>query len=84
MEGISLIAGDIFVKQGDVESGRRMYENAKKTPTYDRWPFGAELDRRLADAEARAALYMDDDPKNDPPTWMEEKTLCVGCHANKH
>lgn len=83
VEGISLIAGDIFVKQGDVESGRLMYENAKVSPTYDRWLFGEELDRRIAEAEERAALYEDEDPENDPETWMEGSHLCVGCHANK-
>jgi hypothetical protein len=40
------------------------------------------LEQRIADADARAALYLDDDPANDPQTWMESDLICVGCHAS--
>ena len=80
-EGILLIFGDIFIKNGDAGTGRHFYEAVKQTPTYDDWPFHAELEERIADADQRAALYDDDDRYNDPPTWMEGDNLCVGCHA---
>jgi hypothetical protein len=48
------------------------------------WLFPDELEARIASAEERAALYADEDPDNDPPTWMAERKLCVGCHASKH
>ena len=82
-EGIFLIYGDVLVKSGDVALGRRLYEAAKASPTYDRWLFNEQLEARIAGAEARAALYLDDDQSNDPPTWMQERNLCVGCHASK-
>jgi hypothetical protein len=82
-EGAQLIAGDIFVKAGDAEQGRRLYNAAKLSPTYDHWPFRQVLDRRISEADERMALYLDGDDTNDPPTWMDEHRLCVGCHANE-
>lgn len=82
-EGVALVAGDIFVKSGDAAGARRLYENAKAAPNYARWPFKAVLDRRIADADARQQLYVDDVKDNDPLTWMQEGQLCVGCHANE-
>jgi hypothetical protein len=83
-EGIALIAGDVFVKSGDAAKGRGFYAKAKLSPTYDHWPFKQELEKRIADADAHAALYLDADEENDPPTWMDEGHLCVGCHADQN
>ena len=82
-EGAMLIAGDIFAKAGDADSARHLYNSAKASPTYDHWPFGRELDRRIAEVDQRTALYLDGDDANDPPTWMDEHKLCVGCHADE-
>lgn len=73
----------MLVKSGDLALGRRLYEAAKLSPTYDRWLFAEQLEARIAGAEARAALYLDDDESNDPLTWMQGRDLCVGCHASK-
>ncbi|HEY6560145.1 MAG TPA: hypothetical protein VI072_22830 [Polyangiaceae bacterium] len=83
-EGIFLIYGDLFVKRGDARRARQLYETAKASPTFDAWPFGVELEERIANADARAALYVDEDRTNDPPMWMQGHNLCVGCHASKH
>jgi hypothetical protein len=82
-EGIWLIYGDVLVKNGDPSLGRQLYETAKLSPTFDAWLFADELDARISGAEERARLYLDGDPSNDPPTWMQERNLCVGCHASK-
>jgi hypothetical protein len=82
-EGIFLIYGDVLVKSGDPGLGRQLYETAKQSPTFDAWPFGHELEARIAGIDERAALYLDGDGSNDPPTWMEQRNLCVGCHASK-
>ena len=82
-EGASLIGGDVFVKAGDAEGGRRLYNTAKASPTYDHWPFRQDLERRISEADQRVSLYLDDDDTNDPPTWMDEHQLCVGCHADE-
>ncbi len=82
-EGIFLIYGDVFVKSGDPNRARQLYETAKLSPTFDAWPFAVELDARIESAAERAALYADADRSNDPPTWMQEKNLCIGCHASR-
>ncbi len=82
-EGILIIFGDIYVKHGDVDSALNLYSQAERAPNFDAFLFEADLEARIADAEDRAALYLDDDPFNDPPTWMEGDKLCVGCHASK-
>lgn len=81
-EGLFLTFGDVLVKQGDAARARVVYENARSSPAYDRWILRDLLEERIAGADARAALYLDDDPANDPLTWMEEDQVCVGCHAS--
>lgn len=81
-EGIFLTFGDILVKQGDAAGGRALYANARSSPAFDTWLLRDLLDERVEQAAARAELYLDDDPSNDPPTWMEGDRICVGCHAS--
>lgn len=82
-EGIFLIYGDVFVKSGDLNRARQLYETAKLSPTFEAWPFAAELEARIESAAERAALYADADGSNDPPTWMQQSNLCIGCHASR-
>jgi hypothetical protein len=82
-EGIFLIYGDLFVKRGDPAGARKLYETAKKSPTYDNWLFQAELEERIARADEHAARYIDSDASNDPSNWVQSQHLCVGCHASK-
>jgi hypothetical protein len=82
-EGLFLTFGDVVVKQGDAARARVVYENARSSPAYDRWLLRDLLEERIAGADARAALYLDEDPANDPLTWMEEDQVCVGCHASR-
>ncbi len=82
-EGIFLIYGDVLVKSGNPSLGRQLYETARLSPTFDAWLFPDVLEARIASAEQRAVLYLDGDRENDPPTWMEDRNLCIGCHASK-
>jgi hypothetical protein len=80
-EGIFLTFGDVLVKHGDAARGRALYENARAAPGYASWILRELVEERIVQADARAALYGDDDPANDPLTWMEEDRICVGCHV---
>jgi hypothetical protein len=82
-EGLFLTFGDVVVKRGDADRARVLYANARSAPDYDRWILRDVLEDRIAGADARAQLYLDDDPANDPPTWMEGDQVCVGCHASR-
>jgi hypothetical protein len=80
-EGLFITFGDVVLKAGwEPERARVIYESAKSSPTYEEWPFTAELEQRIEQAELRAALYADADASNDPPVWTDDGHVCVGCH----
>ncbi|HKA89355.1 MAG TPA: hypothetical protein VKE22_16925 [Haliangiales bacterium] len=80
-EGIMLNLGNGLVKAGQIDAARIAYANAKLPPDYDTWPYRAELEAIVAsDLAARAALFADADPSNDPPITIKDRG-CVYCHA---
>jgi hypothetical protein len=82
-EGFYLWIGDLLVKQGKVAAARVAYNNVKLIKEYPSWPYRSLVEDRLsADLDAKAALYHDADPSNDPPFGGEEVgRRCVVCHA---
>jgi hypothetical protein len=82
-EGFYLWVGDLLVKQGKVAAAKVMYANVPRIAEYAQWPYRHLLDDRMrSDLDAKAALYQDADPKNDPPFGGEEENRrCVVCHA---
>ncbi|WP_394835701.1 hypothetical protein LVJ94_02070 [Pendulispora rubella] len=82
-EGFYLYWGDLLVKQGKVDVARIVYNNAKLVKEYPKWPYKSLLDDRLnANLQAKAALYWDADPKNDPPLGgASAGHACTYCHA---
>jgi hypothetical protein len=81
VEGFFVYMGDALVKQGDPATAKRMYASARQSPDYASWPFHAELDDRIASADAWAARFADGDPANDPPLITATKIACASCHA---
>ena len=82
-EGYFLHMGDALVKAGEVGAARRAYQNASVLPDYATWPYRGVLEQRLVDLDARAALYADADPANDPPLIGEGAQQCASCHARQ-
>jgi hypothetical protein len=82
-EGTYLYVGDLLVKAGNVPAAKVAYADAKLVKEYPQWPYKYLLDERLsADLDAKAALYRDTDPKNDPPLGGEtDHHGCTFCHA---
>ncbi len=82
-EGFLLNYGDMLLKAGKgADAARAMYEGAKLSPRFDRWPFAAALQDRIDHADERAALYADGDASNDPKLWMQDGHICTGCHQD--
>lgn len=82
VKGAYLYGGDLLVKNGNVTAARVMYENAKLIPGYDSWPHRDAIEARLVDdLNARAALYQDSDPTNDPPQGKQPYS-CTVCHQS--
>src|SRR5262249_41951286 len=80
-EGFFTAWGDFALKGGlGVEKARALYASAKASPTYDSWKYSGELQKRMDDAEATAALYTDEDATNDPQVWTLSGHICTGCH----
>jgi len=81
LEGYMLNLGNGLVKAGDMNAARIVYANAKYAKNYAAWPYRQVLEAIAAsDLNARAALYADGDPSNDPPLGVPNRG-CVYCHA---
>jgi uncharacterized membrane protein len=91
-EGFFLNMGDMLVKQGDPETARRAYSNAKLSKTYQTWPFKNILEERIVQADENIVRFrsvVDDHPgqagrEHQPErirTMMISSTFaCMGCH----
>jgi len=70
-----------LLKAGQVEQARIIFQNAHYAPNYDTWPYRPVLDSiENSDLDARAALYADTNPNNDPPLGVPNRG-CSYCHA---
>lgn len=80
-EGYMLNLGNGLIKAGQVEAARVIFANAKYADNYATWPYRKYLEEvASSDLYARAALYADADPNNDPPLAVPGRS-CVYCHA---
>jgi hypothetical protein len=74
-----LVFGDLYAKAGDLGSAQRWYAIARAFNRPD-YRFTDVLAERQRNAAQRVALYLDDDPTNDPTTIMTGPTTCGFCH----
>lgn len=80
-EGFWLTSGDLFLKNGDIELSRILYNNAKLSPSYDSWSYKEVLTNRIEQIEDFAQRWADDNPNNDPIDYGAD-TPCKFCHQN--
>ncbi|MBM4267343.1 MAG: hypothetical protein FJ144_12160 [Deltaproteobacteria bacterium] len=83
LEGTFVLFGDLYTKAGRVEDAVSAYETAVGFGESSGWkPEFLERARQLVqEAPARAALYQDDDPANDPAfTDLGGAGNCAYCH----
>ena len=80
-EGYMLNLGNGLLKAGQVEQARIVFHNAHYAANYDSWPYRDVLESiENSDLDARAALYADNNPNNDPPLAVPNRG-CSYCHA---
>ena len=80
-EGYMLNLGNGLVKAGQVDAARIMFANAHYAANYSTWPYRSVLEAiEASDLNARAALYADANPANDPPLGVPNRG-CSYCHA---
>ena len=80
-EGFFLFFGDVLTKANQVEQARRAYAVAREIPDYDDWPYREVLSAHEEQIEARAALFANTDPADDPLLVSQEPFNCSYCHA---
>jgi hypothetical protein len=81
-EGFMLNLANGLVKTGKIDAARVMYANARYANNYASWPYRQVLEQiASSDLNARAALYADRDPSNDPPLGVPNRG-CSYCHAS--
>jgi hypothetical protein len=80
-EGYMLNLGNGLVKAGEVEQAQVTFSNVRYAGNYTTWPYRQYFEQLASsDLYARSALYADDDPANDPPLSVPNRS-CSYCHA---
>jgi hypothetical protein len=80
VEGFFLNLGDMLVKDGQVDTGVRVYDAARRVAGSERWPYRAVLEQRIVDAAENAERF------NQPPAvsgramMVSSAYSCMGCH----
>jgi hypothetical protein len=81
-EGFFLNMGDMLVKAGQPGVARKVYAQARTSPTYSQWPFRSELEAREAKADEHAAMTAaaGGDHAKEAPLMIRTTYSCMGCH----
>jgi hypothetical protein len=83
-EGAMLIFGDLLVKDGQLAVARRVYENARLGPNYNRWKYKGALEQRLiSDLSQRHDTYANRDQSKWAPIGLPPYS-CTQCHASEY
>jgi hypothetical protein len=82
VEGFLVGLSDVALKRGDRNRALAALVTVEAWPGAESWPHRREADQRRLDFDARAALFADDDPSNDPSFIFERggPLSCVSCH----
>jgi hypothetical protein len=80
LEGVIFNLGEMLVKSGDPELGKKAYKMTRSVPSYATWPYKTFLEERIAQADQRAELFRTRKPKEQPESLGQSKFVCVVCH----
>ena len=82
-EGFFMNMGDMLVKSGDWQTGRRMYAIAELSSTYAKWPYREVLEQRIAAAPQNVAVFTAAagmTSVGSPRMMVDSAYSCVACH----
>lgn len=85
-EGFFLNMGDMLVKAGDVATARKIYANARHSPTYGEWKHRALLEQRIAEAAENVAAFNAPVAPGGPKVpdgkrlMIHTTVACMACH----
>lgn len=82
-EGFFLNMGDMLVKQGDWQTGVKIYKNAQLSKGYSTWPYRKMLEEHLKHAQENVA-YFNKDKQQSPgrSILFNSGNGCAACHQN--
>jgi hypothetical protein len=72
--------GDMLVKAGDWRTAEKIYENARLSATYERWPFRGVLEERILNAERNVTVFNSAARHREATIMVSSGFSCVGCH----
>jgi len=82
-EGFFLNMGDMLVKQGDWQTGVKIYNNAKLSKNYSTWPYRKMLEARIQNAKVNVANFQQNNKLNPDTTILfSSGNGCAACHQN--
>ena len=81
VQGALTLFGDLYVKAGNLATAQSWYGLVNLFPSTATWKFRSVIEDRTSNGAARAALYADDDPTNDPPLIGAGVEACSVCHV---
>ncbi len=82
-EGFFLNMGDMLVKSGDWQTGKKIYANARLSPDYNWWKFSDVLEERIAQAQDNVARFnapSDGSLGDFQPVMSQSAFACMACH----
>lgn len=80
-EGFFMAFGDALVKNGQVETAVKIYNNAKLSKTYNTWKYREFLENRIANAKENVQFFNEQGHTDDNKVIMIKSSFsCMGCH----
>ncbi len=80
LEGFFLNMGDMLVKAGDWQTGRKIYANARLLKTYPTWRYHGVVEDRIARAQANVALLNAKEGTTAVRIMIDSEFACMACH----
>ena len=86
LPGTFVVAGDMYLKKGDISTAIRLYQNSLKAPAYESWSYKNLPVDRLGNLAQFRERFVDDSGRilgEDPNVSMagQSSFYCVMCHA---
>lgn len=79
-EGFFMNMGDMLVKSGDSKTAISIYQNAKLSKTYPKWPYKAMLEQRILHAKANESYFNQEGRGPNQKIMFNSGYGCVVCH----
>ena len=81
IEGFFLNMGDMLVRTGQWRLAQEIYADAKLSPQYAAWPFGAILEDRIRNAQRNVVPFGSGGDRTNP-LMVDSAFSCMACHQN--